>query len=293
MLCNKKPLLLFPFVLIIILYYLSLENDVNGSEREIINLGKLHNINGEYYNAITEMMRYQYHYPEGEFFPESQLIMGEAYYRGGNYNNAIGVLSGCYATYKDRPEGERALLNIGYMRLISGSPFYAYRSFQEYLYAYNNGRYREDVKANLCSAIALMGELRQAVRKIVEYKTSFPDGKHAEELYHLESLINRELSRPKKNVWVSLIGSIFLPGFGHFYTYKYRVGLFSFLTNAALIFLVYDGYKDENRFRMVLFSVGAFAIYQHSLFSAVNNVYVYNRRDDFYKSVRMGLNIKF
>ena len=91
----------------IICYIPSSICNLNASDKEIINLGRFYIANGEYYNAITEMMRYQSLFPEGEYFPDSLLLMAKAYYEGDNYHNAVDALSECYSKFKNRHEGER------------------------------------------------------------------------------------------------------------------------------------------------------------------------------------------
>jgi len=71
------------------------------------------------------------------------------------------------------------------------------------------------------------------------------------------------------------------------------MGLATLATNAALIFLAWDGYRDGDMLRMILFGVAELSFYQHSLFSAANNVYLYNGRDSFNRKVMMGYTVRF
>jgi outer membrane protein assembly factor BamD (BamD/ComL family) len=265
----------------IIILFLILRSAAGSSELEIITLAESHIKNGEYYNAITEVLRYQFLYPNGKYHPKALLITGEAYFKGGNYEQAGAALSMCYNNHKNSAEGESALYNLARMRLITGSTFNAYRTFQEYNYIYKQGAKKEEVSADMCHTLAVMNEFQDARKAISDYRSIYPDGKYLEKVNDLEKLIDEEASRPKKNVWISFIGSVFLPGFGHFYTEKYNIGFLSLLSNAALIYLIYDGYRDRDKFRMILFSVMELSFYQYSLFSAVSNVYEYNSRSNF------------
>ena len=93
---------------------------VFSSEMDLINLSESFNRNGEYYSAITETMRYQHAYPKGRFFPRSMLVMGEAYFKGGNYEKALSTLEACFEKFKDKPEGENAFYGKGYVHLAIG-----------------------------------------------------------------------------------------------------------------------------------------------------------------------------
>lgn len=272
-----------------IILFLLITLTLNAAEHDLIDLGKLYIKNGEYYNAITEIKRYQYLYPEGRYYPLCMIILGEAYFKGGNYYNAVSSLTECYRKYPERKEGEEALFNLGNIRLISGSPFFAYRNFQEYDYIYKKGRFREEVALDKCYSKALMGDFKGAKREITNYRNSFENGLYLEDVKKLDLSINNELNRTKKSLWVSIVGSAFIPGFGYLYTEKYKIGIFTFCMNASLIYLIYDAYRDRNRFRMILFSLVEFSFYQYSIFSAINNVYEYNSKDEFYKTVRLGL----
>lgn len=263
------------------------------SEKKCMELIRYHIQNREYYNAITETMRYQYVYPKGRNYPESLVLQGKAYYLGGNYLMAVRSLETCFSSYRDTPEGDASLYYTGHIRLVTGSPYYAYRTFQQYLYLYPEGRFREKARVDMCYSTALMNDLDESKEKISLYRKEFPDGAFLKEVKHLETLIFREEERPKKSVWVSVLGSIFVPGFGHFYTERYDIGFFTFFTNAALIYLFYDGYRDNDKLRMAVFGIAELSFYQHSLFSAVTNVYQYNSREEFYRNVQLGISRRF
>lgn len=260
---------------------------------QLIPLAKSQMSKGDYYGAITECMRYRYCYPGGAEYPLSMLIQGEAYYRGGNYAEATRITAECFERYKQRREGEQALINLGHMRLMSGSPFFAFRTYQEYLYLYPGGQFREEATLDMCRAIALEGDLAGARARLDGYARTYPDGRYLENVRELQYLIDSEINRPKKSLAVSILGSLFIPGFGHFYTGRYTTGIFTLASNAALLFLIYDGYRDDNTFRMVFFSLAEISLYQYSLYAAVRNVYEYNSRDEFYRAVRLAIRKNF
>lgn len=291
---NKIGRYLFPGIFVAIHLFLPvIPSNLSAAEDDIIRLGRLHFERGEYYSAITEMMRYQYLYPNGGKYSQSLLILGSSYFRGGNYYNAACSFNECYEKFKNTPSGEKALLYIGYMRLVHGSPFFAYRTFQEYDYIYKNGWYKAERDLYACNALALSGNLEETLKKIDAVSAGEGDLKYSGELNDLKKQINDEINRPKKSVWVSVLGSIVMPGFGHFYTGNYLAGLFSFITNASLVYLICDGYRDHNRFRMVFFSVVEFLFYEYSIVSAVRNVYQYNSREEFNKKIRLGITERF
>jgi len=263
------------------------------SEEKSMDLIRYHIQHREYYNAITETMRYQYVYPEGKYYAESLVLQGKAYYLGGNSLMAVRSMETCFSLYRDTPEGDKSLYYTGHIRLATGSPYYAYRTFQQYLYLYPNGSMNEETRVDICYSLALMNDLDDSKKNIYMYRREFPEGKYLNEVKHLETLIAHEEERPKKSMWVSVLGSIFMPGFGHFYTERYDIGFFTFFTNAALIYLFYDGYRDNDKLRMAVFGIAELSFYQHSLFSAVSNVYRYNSREEFNRNVQLGISKRF
>lgn len=262
-------------------------------EKEIIDLAGDYQKKEQYYNTITELMRYQYLYPDGEYYPLSILMMGEAYFKGGNYYKAVSSMSECYEKFSSAPEGEKALFNLGYMRLVMGSPYFALRSYQEYSYIFKDGRYIEDAYRGICYARLLMYDIPGADEAITDYRNQFPDGKYIQNVKELQILIDKEINRPRKSIWISVLGSVFIPGFGHMYTGKIMTGIFSLLTNITLIYLTYDGYRDRNTTQTVIFGFAELIFYQHSLYSSIRNVYEYNSSDAFLKSVKLSLTEEF
>jgi hypothetical protein len=219
--------------------------------------------------------------------------MAEAYYRGGNIFESAGIMSQCYNKYRNRPEGEKALFLLGHIRLVSGSTYFAFRTYQEYNYIYKNGAYSEAVSADTCRALALLDDFEGAMNSIETHMKNFPEGEYAGNLAELRKMLDDEASKPRKKMWLSVLGSIFIPGFGHLYTEKYSTGAFSLGMNAALIYLIYDGVRDRDKFRIILFSILEFSFYQYSLFSAMGNVREYNSRESFYDNVRLGIKKQF
>lgn len=263
------------------------------TDSELYYLAENHYKNREYYAAITEVMRLKHLYPKSSYIPKSFFLAGKAYYLGGNYSMAVNELDLCFSLYKKTSEAEDALNMVSYIRLREGSPLYALYSINLYRQTYPSGRYNEDTSLNNCYISAFTSDLNLALDEVKKFRVAFPEGKLADEAAHLESEIIREINRPKKSLFVSVGGSILIPGFGHFYTGHYAEGVLSFITTTALAFLSYDGYRARNNFRMIFFGVAGLSFYQYSIVSAVNNVDEYNSRDGFIKRLRISLSREF
>jgi len=263
------------------------------SGRELIDLAGYHYSKKEYYNSVTESMRYQFLNPDGELYPQSMIIIGKSYYKGGNSERALSVLSECYSRFTDNEAGERALFYSGLIRIDSGSYRYAAKNFQEYNYVYNKGIFYEESIINLSLVYTLAENYDEAEQKLIEYRKLFPEGRLYKKSEELSLRIKEAESRPEKSLLAAGLFSAVIPGSGYFYTVNYMLGLFPFGTNAALIYGIYDGYKKKNQFQMIFFSVVEFSFYNYSLVGSIKSAHEYNEGEDFKRELILGFKSEF
>ena len=62
---------------------------------------------------------------------------------------------------------------------------------------------------------------------------------------------------------------------------------------AFFAFLIYNGYRNDDLFQMIFFSVVEATFYQYSIMSAIRNVYEYNKQDNFFKRIKLSLSTTF
>jgi outer membrane protein assembly factor BamD (BamD/ComL family) len=238
-------------------------------------------------------MRYQHLYPDGKLSPQSMLIMGKSWYKGGNKEKAIDVLTECHMRFTNNKEGETALFYTGLIRLESEAYYFAAKNFQEYNYVYNNGIFQEDVLINLSLVYALAENYNEAENRILEYKKIFPDGRLKKKADDLYVLMTEAKTKQKKSLFAAGLSSAIIPGSGYFYTENYMLGIFSLLTNGALIYGIYDGYKKKDQFQMIFFSVIEFSFYNYSIVGSIKSADEYNKDSEFKKEVLMGFKTSF
>jgi len=259
----------------------------------LVDTAELYYSKKEYYNAITELMRFQYLYPDSARNPDSMILMAKSYYMGGNKSEAALIFSDCYKKYPDTYFGQQALFYSGYIRLSEDSFYYALKMFQEYRFVYKNGDFYEDSAFNICLAEILAENYTEAQSAIAAYRKEFPEGKYAEDADLLSVKVTEEQNRPRKSPWIAGISSAIVPGLGYIYTEKYLLGLFSMFSNGALIYLAYDGFRDGNMFRMAVFSVLEFSFYNWSLGGSILSAHEFNDNSDFRKEIRMHIKRPF
>ncbi|MGQ9842211.1 MAG: tetratricopeptide repeat protein [Spirochaetota bacterium] len=263
------------------------------SADSLIDLSKIFLKNKEYYHAITECMRYQYCYPDGTHYPESMLIMSQAYFLGGNYYRATDIAYQCYQKFSSTPWGQVALYNLATMRLLEGSAFFAYRNFQEYFSMYPEGILKEQAMLNFIYTKAALHYYTEVENDLQEFIASSADESLVSEAIQFAKAFNDYQKRPKKKVWLSVTGSLVFPGFGHFYAGNYSIGILSFISTATCAALAYRGYAHDNNFQLVFFGLAGFTFYQYSLVSAVTNVYEYNTDTQLKESIRLSVLKRF
>ncbi len=259
----------------------------------IIDLSKTFLENKEYYHAITECMRYQYCYPGGEHYPESMLIMAQAYFLGGNYYRATDIAYDCYQKFSITQWGQRALYNLATMRLLEGSAFFAYRNFQEYFSMYPDGNLKQQARLNFIYTKVMLHYYSDVHNDLQQFIAADTDEALRNEAIAFFKTFDDFQKKPKKLVWLSVAGSLAFPGFGHLYTGKYSVGMLSFASTALCAALAYRGYKHDNNFQLVFFGLAGFTFYQYSLVSAVVNVYEYNSDTQLKDAIRLSVLKRF
>jgi hypothetical protein len=250
---------------------------------------------GDYYAAITEAMRYQCLYPQGPLTGKSMLLMGKAYYKGSNYRAALNVFSSIHRSFDGKDEGDEALYLAGFVHLMRGSPAEAARFQDLYRAAYRKGRFMEEADRDACFAAVLESNIPGSLRIIASYRERYPRGKYLGDLDRLEKAIAEDSGRPRRHLWLGVLGSAFFPGFGQFYTGNYAVRFLTLFTNALCAFMIYDGHRRHDTYQMVFFGVAGGIVYGYNLFGAVRTVNEYNEKRDreLFSRVRLGITASF
>ncbi len=248
---------------------------------------------GDYYNAITELMRYRVLYPGGARYRKSILLLGRAYYRGGNTARAGEVMEACADDFNGTDDGEDALFFLTGLRILEGSPMAALAAIRLYRSVYPEGASRIRVELHACYAAALAGDLERALSDISRFRERYGDAQPGSGALELEGMVREELNRPRKSMFLAVAGSILVPGFGYMYTGRYLQGTLSFLSNSLLIFLIYNAVRTGNTVQIVLFSLMEVSFYQYSLYGAMRSVREYNSSGEFYRGVVLSFGASF
>lgn len=247
----------------------------------------------DYHSAMTEVYRYRTLYPRGELTDRSLLLEGKVQYGKGRYGKAMEALDRLLIRYPDSDGAEEGLyLRSGY-RLSAGTPLFGWQDVIRYRRQWPEGKYVPLVDLNGVYARALTGDVSSARRLLARWKERYPESPHLDEAVRLEALLVEALNRPPKSMALSVVGSVVLPGFGHFYTGKWGLGAATLVTNGVLIFLSTWGFMRGNLYQGILFGALEAYFYSYSLYMAVKNVDDYNRRGAFREELRLSLTQRF
>jgi len=268
--------LIYPLICVILLY-----TKLYAGEETLIESAREHYRNGEYYNAITDTMRYQYLYPQKTFYAESLLLMSKAFYMGDDLSSAISIAEKCAELYSLNSYGDYALYLTGRMRLTKSSASAALRNYDKYLKTHGDSLYSEKVYRDRCYGAVFTEEFGLAKEWIEEYRKKYPKGDYLADIESLAADIAGEELRPPKNINIATISSAIIPGAGYFYTGNYMLGALSFITNAVLIAVVIDGIMRKNIFQWAFFGLLELSFYQYSIYGARNSVHEYNSHNKF------------
>jgi hypothetical protein len=277
----------------LLLALLAVAGPLVADDRGLFSYARALFLEGDYYNAVTELKRYQCLYPSGADYRRSLLLTGEAYFRGGDIARGAEVMETCAMEFSGSSDGQEALYILAGIRIMEGLPVNALAVVRRYRNGYPGGERRESVDLVACYAAALTGDMDRTLAEIREFRERYRQGALDTRAAALEEMVAVEALRPRKSVFLAVAGSLVIPGFGYFYTGHYMKGTLSFFSNALLIFLIYNAVRRDNTFQIVCFSLLEASFYQYSLYGAMRSVREYNGSEEFYRRVTLSFGASF
>lgn len=244
----------------------------------------------DYYQAITELKRYQLVFPEGEKIKESYSLLSWSYFNGNNYSHSIETLEKGEKLF---PAEDRYVLQEGFIRLQGGSPLFAERTFSRYLYMYPESKHRNRAELYKATAMILGGDHAKGERLLRKIISATNDPQLKSEAESTLELLKTETNRSYKNKFFAVSFSLLIPGFGQFYTGHYLDGFFTFATNALLISAAVYGFISGNFWIGTFASIMELSFYQNSIVSAVRLTDEFNSHEPFYSKLKMNITFRY
>lgn len=229
---------------------------------------------GEYFRAITEYRRFLITYPRDPRRPMAHFRIGQAFYYGQSYADAIRIFQEVAERYPDTPYGKQAWLWQGETLLRQAEYLKANRVYTNFI-----ERFPED--ANIPFAQYQRGWAFLYRRQWNTAATVWHEVPSASPLYPAAQQLAAEArtgtTLPRKSPAFAGALSGILPGSGQLYNGRFGDAVLSFLLNGLFIAgTIQAAHEGEPAVAGVL-GFFATAWYTGNVYSAVNGAHAYNR----------------
>ena len=276
LLLHIQKVLLF-LTLLVTLSCLRVAPIVFAQEEEKSLLGFAHHLfdRGHYYQAVTEYERFIYYNPDHPSVSEARLKIAFCYKLGEQYSKSIELFSTLINEYPGQEYSIVAAYNIGDCYRLDGDYEEALIQFNAFVEDYPDHPLADKAQWNSAWIYIDMEDYPSAkdhlflVRESSTYQSSAQELVSAiEELPHL----------PRKSPRLAGFLAAVIPGAGHLYTGEKKQALFTFFTNALLIFGTYEAFNRDLYVAGGFLSIFALNYYSGNIFGALNSAHKYNRR---------------
>ena len=276
LLLHIQKVLLF-LTLVVTLSCLLVAPIVFAQEEEKSLLGFAHHLfdRGHYYQAVTEYERFIYYNPDHPSVSEARLKIAFCYKLGEQYSKSIELFSTLINEYPGQEYSIVAAYNIGDCYRLDGDYEEALIQFNAFVEDYPDHPLADKAQWNSAWIYIDMEDYPSAkdhlflVRESSTYQSSAQELVSAiEELPHL----------PRKSPRLAGFLAAVIPGAGHLYTGEKKQALFTFFTNALLIFGTYEAFNRDLYVAGGFLSIFALNYYSGNIFGALNSAHKYNRR---------------
>jgi len=239
---------------------------------------------GQYQQAIAELDRFIYFFPNERRVPLAHHLIGVCYLKEGRYEDARTVFAESVRGAPDGPFAGKALL-------LTGESYY-----QEGMYDRAASLFGEVSKTDPSSQLRnaaryRLGWTRMQENRWREASEDFSKVDQIDPLYSSATYLSAESLKgellPYKDPAYAGIMAGILPGLGHVYVSRYKDALVAFLLNGLFIWATIESFHQDHD---VLGGILAFfeaGWYAGNIYSAVNVTHKWNKkvRDDFRKGL--------
>ncbi len=233
---------------------------------------------------MMEFERFIHFFPEDERVPEAQVLIGQSYLNGKEYEKARSALEKAHKQYADKLVGGRALLLIGESYYRQGVYEEANLYFTKVRETYPHPELRD-------AAIYRLGWSHMQSRQWQEAGNIFGSMDQASPLYaNARELASKSLEGerlPYKSPATAGALAAVLPGLGHVYCDRYKDGLVAFLLNGLFIWAAIEAFDNDHEVLGGILTFLEVGWYSGNIYSAVNSTHKYNNalKEDYLKNL--------
>ncbi|WP_179137248.1 tetratricopeptide repeat protein [Candidatus Entotheonella palauensis] len=232
---------------------------------------------GEYFRAITEYRRFRFDYPDDPRQAMALFHIGQAFYRGQQYTDALQTFRDVIQTYPDSPYGRQAWLWQGESLLQQTQYAAAEQSYTTYIEHYSNTSAIPYAHYQRGWTLLYRRQWQAATDELQQIPDSSPLYPAAQQLV-LEA---REGSQqPKKSPFLAGALSAFLPGAGQLYNGRLGDAALTFLLNGLFIAGTIEAIQHDQLAIAGVLGFFEAGWYGGNVYSAVNGAHKHNRRAD-------------
>ncbi len=232
---------------------------------------------GEYFRAITELHRFRFDYPNDARQAMALFRIGQAYYRGQQFQEALQTFRQVAQSYPDSPYSRQARLWQGESLIQQTQYNAAEQAYTAFIKHHPNASDIPYARYQRGWTLLYRRQWQAAATELQQVPDSSPLYPAAQQLA-LEAQEGRE--RQKKSPRLAGALSAFLPGAGQLYNGRLGDAVLTFLLNGLFIAGTIEAIQHDQF--AIAGALGFFEAgwYGGNVYSAVNGAHKYNRRAD-------------
>jgi tetratricopeptide (TPR) repeat protein len=230
---------------------------------------------GHWEQAIEELRRFCFFYPQDPLVPRASFAMGLCYEQGGRYAEAIETYRQVAARYPDDPVGREALYRVGEASYraenfqearIAMERFVAQRPEDPWIW---QARYRS-AWASLRAHAFVVARDEFSALAVGDHPYRLPAQQMSAGIEEIKEL-------PYRSPALAGLLSGLLPGSGHLYAGAFKDGVLALLVNGALIAGSVEAWTREVYGVAGIVSVAALTFYVGNIYGAINSAHLANQ----------------
>ncbi len=230
---------------------------------------------GHYYQAVTEYERFIYFNPDHPSVPRARLQTACCYKMGIQYDKAISLYRQLAELYTGREEGIVAAFQVSECFRLSEDFDQALIGYSRFIRENPVHPLADKARWRMAWTYLQLADYASARNELLSLDESSPYRTPSQEL--VAALDELPHMRRKSPVIAGVLAAL-MPGAGHLYTGQKKQALFSFVTNALLIFGSYEAFDKEVYAAGGFLSLFSLNYYSGNIFGAITSAHKFNRQ---------------
>ncbi len=229
---------------------------------------------GRFTRAAAEFERFIFFFPHDTRVPQARFNVADAYFKAGQYQEAISVCKIATEKGESSPDTDRFYLLLARCQVKGNQVDRALITLHNLLAITRDPVARDDARY-LGSWIFI--ENAQWAKARVWLQEISPQSRNRYPVDTLTAALAGTDTIPRKHPRTAGLLSM-IPGAGHLYIGRYQDALISFLLNTLTFWAAYEAFDEDQPVLGGLLGVVGINFYTGNIYSAVNSAHKYNRR---------------